>query len=75
MEEGWLYRDQFVCPWHGSRFDLQTGAATSGPATSPLSSFQTRLRDGQIEVRRIPPAQLATTGQTVNTEEAQGNES
>ena len=21
MAEGWLYRDQFVCPWHGSRFD------------------------------------------------------
>jgi len=75
MAEGWLYRDQFVCPWHGSRFDLQTGAATSGPATSPLSSFQTRLRDGQIEIRRIPPAQLATTGQTAITEGAQRHES
>jgi nitrite reductase/ring-hydroxylating ferredoxin subunit len=75
MVEGWLYRGQFVCPWHGSRFDLQTGAATSGPATSPLSCFQTRLREEQIEIRRIPPAQLATTGQTATTEGAQGHES
>ncbi len=40
MVEGWLYRDQLVCPWHGSRFDLKTGAVTTGPATSPLTRFQ-----------------------------------
>lgn len=75
MSGGWLYRDQLVCPWHGSRFDVQTGAATSGPATSPLSCFQTRLRNGHIEVRRIPPARLATTGETAPEEGTQSHES
>lgn len=64
MAEGWLYRGEFVCPWHGSRFDLQTGAAMSGPATAPLACFQTQVREGQIEIRRIPPAQVTTTGRT-----------
>lgn len=68
--EGWLYRDELVCPWHGSRFDLQTGAVTTGPATSPLTRFQTRVRRGQIEIRRVPPAQI-TTGQT-SAEEVTG---
>lgn len=63
MVEGWLYRDELVCPWHGSRFDLHTGAVTTGPATSPLTCFQTRVRQGQIEIRRVPPAQVMT-GQT-----------
>ncbi len=62
MAQGWLYRGEMVCPWHGSRFDPHTGAVTTGPATSPLTCFQTRLRDGQIEIRRVPPAQIAEAG-------------
>jgi len=27
-----------VCPCHGSTFDIETGAVTNGPATSPLSA-------------------------------------
>ncbi len=64
MAEGWLYRGELVCPWHGSRFDVQTGAVMTGPATCPLPCFQTEVRDGQIQIRRIPPAQPTTTGQT-----------
>lgn len=61
MAQGWLYRGALVCPWHGSRFDPQTGAVVTGPATSPLACFQTRLREGHIEIRRVPPAQPAAT--------------
>lgn len=66
MAEGWLYRGCLVCPWHGSRFDLQTGAAVRGPATSPLTYFQTQVREGQIEVCHVPPARASRMGPTWN---------
>lgn len=40
-----------VCPWHGSRFYLQDGRLAGGPSTYVQPCFETRVRDGQIEVR------------------------
>lgn len=60
MSQGWLYRGKLVCPWHGSRFDPQTGCAVTGPATAPLTRYETRIAAGQIEVR--PAAPPSTTG-------------
>lgn len=60
MEQGWLYRGELVCPWHGSRFDLSTGCPSTGPATAPLAGYETRVRDGQIELRDIGLAPTAT---------------
>jgi nitrite reductase/ring-hydroxylating ferredoxin subunit/uncharacterized membrane protein len=39
------------CPWHGSRFDLQTGGVLDGPATYVQPKFETRVRDGKIEIK------------------------
>jgi nitrite reductase/ring-hydroxylating ferredoxin subunit len=39
------------CPWHGSRFALEDGHPVDGPATIPQPCFETRVRNGQIEVR------------------------
>lgn len=61
MSQGWLYRGELVCPWHGSRFDPQTGCAVTGPATAPLTRYETRIAAGQIEVR--PAAPSSTTNQ------------
>lgn len=52
MADGWIYEQTLVCPWHGSRFDLESGACISGPAVAPLPCYETRQRDGQIELRR-----------------------
>lgn len=52
IAEGWLLEGALVCPWHGSRFDLRTGAPRRGPATTPLPCFETRIREGLVEVRR-----------------------
>jgi nitrite reductase/ring-hydroxylating ferredoxin subunit len=41
------------CQCHGSRFKLTDGALLRGPATAPQPAFETRERDGQVEVRRI----------------------
>jgi len=50
IEDGQLH-----CPWHGSRFDLRSGAVTHGPATAPLPVFDVRTKEGKLEIRR-PPA-------------------
>ena len=40
------------CPCHGSRFDLRDGQIVRGPATTPQPSFETREREGRVEVKR-----------------------
>jgi nitrite reductase/ring-hydroxylating ferredoxin subunit len=54
LSNGQISRGQIICPWHGSRFDLATGACRRGPATTGPPRFATRVRAGQIEIRRIP---------------------
>lgn len=49
-----------VCPWHGSVFDLDTGAVRRGPATQPQPVYETRVIAGQLEVRRNEPRSLRT---------------
>src|SRR5918911_5122699 len=43
--------DTVVCPLHNSRFDLCSGEVLDGPAIFPQSRYETRVRDGNIEVR------------------------
>jgi nitrite reductase/ring-hydroxylating ferredoxin subunit/uncharacterized membrane protein len=52
LGEGWLHRGELVCPWHGSRFHPDSGEPAQGPATAPLPCYDTRTRDGRVEVRR-----------------------
>jgi nitrite reductase/ring-hydroxylating ferredoxin subunit/uncharacterized membrane protein len=51
MVDGWIDRGRVVCPWHGSRFDVDSGEVLRGPAVTPLSCYQARLVDGMIELR------------------------
>jgi nitrite reductase/ring-hydroxylating ferredoxin subunit/uncharacterized membrane protein len=55
LAEGHLEGDGIVCPWHGSRFALDDGRVLDGPATYPELCLETRVRDGQIEVRAPQP--------------------
>lgn len=41
-----------VCPCHGSRYHLQTGAVINGPATMPEPAYDVRVRNGTIEVKQ-----------------------
>jgi nitrite reductase/ring-hydroxylating ferredoxin subunit len=41
-----------TCPFHGSVFRLEDGRVLRGPASAPVRAFQTRVRDGVIEVRQ-----------------------
>ncbi len=51
LEEGDREGDAVICPWHGSRFDLCSGGVIDGPAVFPQPRYETRVRDGRIEVR------------------------
>lgn len=51
LAEGTLEDGCVICPWHGSRFRLKDGGIVNGPATFPQPVYETRVRDGMIEVR------------------------
>jgi nitrite reductase/ring-hydroxylating ferredoxin subunit/uncharacterized membrane protein len=51
LEQGSREGDTMVCPWHESRFDLRSGGVIDGPAVFPQSRYETRVRDGRIEVK------------------------
>lgn len=52
LDEGSRHGDVVVCPWHGSRFDLCSGRVVQGPAVYDQPRFETRVKDGQVQVRR-----------------------
>ena len=51
LEAGDRQGDTVVCPLHNSRFDLCSGEVIDGPAVFPQSRYETRVRDGKIEVK------------------------
>lgn len=55
LSEGELDGTVVTCPWHGSRFSLESGRVLSGPATHRQPCLETRVRDGRIEVREPLP--------------------
>ena len=52
LSEGELIGNLVQCPWHASRFDVCTGEVVGGPATISQVRYETRVQNGQIEVRR-----------------------
>jgi len=65
LAEGKLEDGTVVCPWHASRFDLESGAVVDGPSAFSQPCLEVRVRQGQIEVRtkRIPrPAKGGRVG-------------
>jgi 3-phenylpropionate/trans-cinnamate dioxygenase ferredoxin subunit len=45
---------QVICPRHGARFCLRTGAALTPPAYEPVRCYATRVVDGVVEVLDEP---------------------
>lgn len=54
LAEGEVHDGCVVCPWHGSVFDLATGAVRHSPAVTPLSRYAARVVDGFVEVGPLP---------------------
>ena len=52
LAEGKLREGDCVeCPWHGSQFAMADGSVKQGPAAFAQPRFDTRVREGQVEVR------------------------
>lgn len=55
LEEGMVDNLCVQCPWHDSVFDLRDGHVVHGPATFAVAAYETRIFNGQIQVRRSQP--------------------
>jgi nitrite reductase/ring-hydroxylating ferredoxin subunit/uncharacterized membrane protein len=53
LDEGTLTGDVVECPWHASRFCMRDGRVLTGPATVNAPRYDVRVRDGQVEIRRV----------------------
>ncbi|MCB1626052.1 MAG: non-heme iron oxygenase ferredoxin subunit [Pseudomonadales bacterium] len=51
LDDGEIEGTEIICPRHGSRFCLRTGAALTPPAYEPLKIFAVRQLGERIEVR------------------------
>ena len=45
--------DVVICPRHGARFCLRTGAALTPPAYEPVRTYATRIMNGIVEVESL----------------------
>lgn len=50
LSEGEFHGEVVVCPRHGARFNVKTGAALSLPAWAPVDTYQVKVEDGEIKV-------------------------
>jgi 3-phenylpropionate/trans-cinnamate dioxygenase ferredoxin subunit len=48
---GTIEGDCIVCPRHGARFSIRTGAALSAPAYEPTACLPVRVEQGVVQVR------------------------
>jgi nitrite reductase/ring-hydroxylating ferredoxin subunit len=52
LDEGTLEGYEVECPWHGSKFDVRTGEPTKPPAKRPVPTYEVKIQDNNILVRR-----------------------
>jgi nitrite reductase/ring-hydroxylating ferredoxin subunit/uncharacterized membrane protein len=52
LEKGKVEGTHVTCPWHQSVYDLQDGHVVHGPSTYPEPVYETRVLDGNVEIRR-----------------------
>jgi 3-phenylpropionate/trans-cinnamate dioxygenase ferredoxin subunit len=48
--EGDCHAGEIICPRHGARFCLRTGAVKGPPAYEDILSFQVRLHEGHVQI-------------------------
>ena len=50
LGDGTLEDFAIVCPRHGAKFDVRTGAVLAMPAVAPIETFPVMEKDGRIHV-------------------------
>lgn len=49
--DGYFDGHVIECPLHQGAFDVRDGQPVAAPATKPMRVFETRVRDGMVQVR------------------------
>jgi nitrite reductase/ring-hydroxylating ferredoxin subunit len=52
LADGVLICGAVQCPWHGSQFDVRTGAVKAGPAKDGVGTY--RVEEAGREIRLLP---------------------
>ncbi len=50
LASGAVEGDNIVCPRHGAKFCIRTGAVLSPPAYEDVNTFRVRVADGRVQV-------------------------
>jgi len=50
LVDGDIEEGEIVCPFHGARFEIESGKATGFPAVVDLNTYPIREKDGNIEI-------------------------
>ena len=51
IASGELDGDEIICPRHGARFCIKTGAVKSAPAYENIHSYPVRIVDGMVQIK------------------------
>ena len=51
LASGELDEEVIICPRHGARFCLRTGAVLAPPAYEPIAVFPVRIEDDMVQVK------------------------
>ncbi len=51
IASGELDGDEIVCPRHGARFCIKTGAVKCAPAYEDIDTFPLQIQDGRLQIR------------------------
>jgi nitrite reductase/ring-hydroxylating ferredoxin subunit len=54
LERGAVADSTVTCPWHGSQFNVTTGAVLRGPATQPLRSYRVDAEADGLVITAVP---------------------
>jgi nitrite reductase/ring-hydroxylating ferredoxin subunit len=54
LNEGKIDGSTVTCPWHGSQYNMCTGAVLLGPATEPVKTYPVIVEGeiGRVEVEK-----------------------
>lgn len=51
IASGELDGDEIICPRHGARFCIKTGAVKSAPAYEDIHSYPIRIVEGMVQIK------------------------
>ena len=61
LAEGKIEGDEVICPWHGPRFNVTTGAVLEPPGQG-VRSFAVRVTGEDVEIGEESPSSFGAVG-------------